>query len=453
MEIKQFEDKNLSHFSYAVLSNCAKQIIVIDPSRNIEGYLLFAKEKEAKIIGIVETHAHADFVSGHLEMHEITNAPIYVSKLLKASYTHISFDESQKIEFGKIKLTAINTPGHSPDSICIILEHDGKRLCVFTGDTLFVGDCGRPDLREDSEDLQTSKEILAVKMYNSLQFKLKLLEDELTVYPAHGAGSLCGKALGSATSSTIGKEKETNWSLQSISEEDFVKTLLSDQPFVPAYFPFVVKLNIKGAPPFKDSVDRVLFDAIKTEDDFKKLNNSIWIIDARNQELYKKGHLVHSINIMNEIKFETWLGTILNPDEAFYLLAETEAELKQLIERSAAIGYESNIKKSITATVFNETSEILDVDYFKQHLNDFTIIDVRDKSEVEDQQVFPNSLSIPLAELRNRANHIPTNKPLVVHCASGFRSAAGSSLLQSILKDKVKVFDLSDAVKDFLRDN
>ena len=254
MQIKQFEDKNLSHFSYAVLSESESKIVLIDPARNPAQYYDFAEKHNADITGIIETHPHADFVSSHLEIHQTTGAIIYVSKLVDALYPHHPFDEGQFLEIGKIKLSAINTPGHSPDSISILLEHDGKQKAVFTGDTLFIGDCGRPDLREGAGKLQVARNELARQMYHSLRNKLMNLNDDVLVYPAHGAGTLCGKSLGEANSSLIGEEKKSNWSLQQQTEDEFVKKLLSDQPFVPSYFAYNVELNSKGAAPFEKSV-------------------------------------------------------------------------------------------------------------------------------------------------------------------------------------------------------
>src|SRR6476620_4975419 len=264
MKIQQWEDKGLAHFSYAVLSEGEKKIVLIDPARNPQPYLDFAKENEAQIVGVIETHPHADFVSSHLELSERTGATLYVHSLVNAFYPHEAFDEGHAIEIGKIKLYPLYTPGHSPDSICIVLEHEGMTKAVFTGDTLFIGDCGRPDLREGVGNLQVTREKLASQMYHSLRDKLLPLHDDTIVYPAHGAGSLCGKAIKAAKSSTMGEEKKTNWCLQDISEAEFVKQLLADQPFVPAYFPFDVDLNRKGAPAYKERISAVTFgDTIK----------------------------------------------------------------------------------------------------------------------------------------------------------------------------------------------
>ncbi|RYY21266.1 MAG: MBL fold metallo-hydrolase, partial [Chitinophagaceae bacterium] len=237
MKIKQWEDKNLAQFSYAVLSDCEKKIVVIDPSRDIAPYLEFAKQHQAVITAVIETHPHADFISGHVELLQATNAIIYVHSFVGAAYPHTAFDDGAVIEMGKIRLTALHTPGHSPDSISILLEHDGKQKAVFTGDTLFIGDCGRPDLREGAGNMHAKRHALAKQMYHSLRSKLFPLDDDVIVYPGHGAGTLCGKNLSKEASATLGTEKQTNWSLQNATEETFIANLLSDQPFIPAYFP------------------------------------------------------------------------------------------------------------------------------------------------------------------------------------------------------------------------
>ena len=449
MQIKQFEDKNLSHFSYAILSDCEKKIILIDPSRDISSYLYFAKENEAQIIGVIETHPHADFVSSHLELHKKTGATIYASKLTGALYPHQTFDEGQTIELGKIKLSALNTPGHSPDSISIVLEHDGKQKAVFTGDTLFIGDCGRPDLREGVGNIQSTRQTLAKQMYHSLREKLMPLDDEALVYPAHGAGTLCGKNLSKENSSTIAEEKKTNWCLQPLLEDEFIKELLADQPFIPAYFSFDVEMNRKGAENLKESISKINVSVKNDNSELDALDKAIWIIDTRKDQGFKAGHLPHSINLMEDGKFETWLGSIIKPGEKFYLAAENEEQLQKMIVRTAAIGYESSIKKAMIVNDGKIIESEIDLDIFKNHTDEYTIVDVRNVSEVKEGKIFSNSISIPLAELRDRINEIPTDKPIVVHCAGGYRSAAASSLINSKLNGSVNVFDLGEAMKNF----
>jgi len=449
MQIKQFEDKNLSHYSYAILSDCEKKIILIDPARNTKQYYEFAKENDAQITGIIETHPHADFVSGHLEIHKLTAAKIYTSKYVDAFYPHEVFDEGQTIQVGKIKLTGLNTPGHSPDSISILLEHEGKQKAVFTGDTLFIGDCGRPDLREGAGNIQASRSDLAKQMYHSLRDKLMILEDDVIVYPAHGAGTLCGKNLSKESSSTIAEEKKTNWSLQEATEEEFVKNLLADQPFVPFYFLFDVELNRKGANGLKESIDKIKIGETIDETIAKTLDKMLWIIDTRKEQDFKNGHLPNSINLMEDGKFETWLGSIIKPNEKFYLVCESKKQLQTMLERTAAIGYETQVTEGFVIKGGIIKEEKINVEEFKNHTKDYTIIDVRNIAEVKEGKIFKNSIAIPLAEIRERVHEIPTDKPIVVHCAGGYRSAAASSLIHSKLNGIVKVFDLGENIKQF----
>jgi len=443
MKIEQFEDKNLSHYSYAVMSECEGKIVLIDPARDINPYLRYAEMHQAQIIGIIETHPHADFISGHMELHKSTGATIYTSKLVGATYPHQTFDDGDMICFGKIKLKAWNTPGHSPDSISVILEYEGDDKSVFTGDTLFIGDCGRPDLRENEGRLISKREELAAQMYISLH-KLAALNDDVWIYPTHGAGTLCGRALSDANRSTIGVEKTNNWSLQDMPEEIFVQILTHDQPFVPKYFSYNVELNKQGADILETSLGNI---PPGPSYEFEK---SIRIVDTRPEKQFKQEHLSGSFNIQNGAKFETWLGSIIAPGERFYLIAENQEVLKQLIKRAAKIGYEKFIAGAFVFNGGNEVMGDLDLDNFKRHIDMYTIIDIRNGNEVNERCLFGKAMVIPLPELRERADEVPSDKPVVVHCAGGYRSAAGSSILQNALGGKVKVFDLGEAVKSFM---
>jgi len=445
MQVKQWEDKNLSHFSYGVLSDCEKEMVLIDPSRNPAPYLQFAKEQGAKIIGIIETHPHADFVSGHLELHQLTGAPIYVHSLLGAFYNHVPFDEGASISFGKLKLTSIHTPGHSPDSICILLEKEGVQKAVFTGDTLFIGDCGRPDLREGAGKIQANRTILAKQMYHSLRQKLMVLNDDVLVYPAHGAGTLCGRNLSKESSSTIGAEKGYNWSLAEATEDEFVANLLTDQPFVPLYFGYDVELNRKGAPPFAESIAKVPVH----QSPINNIESNVWIVDARSEKAFKKGHLPQAANIMEAGKFETWLGAIIKPNEPFYIAGESTEQLQRLLARAAAIGYEAGVKGAFIVDEGDENEQAFDLTKFKKNKEAYTIVDVRNTTEVKSGSFFEDAISIPLPEIRWRLSELPVNKPIVVHCAAGYRSAAASSIIESFVSGAVPVYDMGEAVKEF----
>ena len=444
MDIIQFEDKFLAHYAYALISD--GEIALVDPARNPQPYYDLAEKEGAKITAIIETHPHADFVSSHKEIAEKTGAKIYVSKLLGAEYEHHSFDDGDTIKVGKTTLKALNTPGHSPDSISVVvLDENGKEKAVFTGDTLFIGDCGRPDLRETAGALTATRQELAWQMYHSLRDKLMPLPDDVLVYPAHGAGSLCGKGLSAANVSTIGAEKATNWSLKNITMQEFEHEILENQPFVPKYFTNSVTLNKKGAPDYLSSIEGIVIHESLPEN----LDDAV-IIDTRDQEDFKRGHLSKSINLMNDTKFETWLGSIVSPEEKFYLIGENKEALKSLISRTASIGYEGQVAGAfVTKNIAGETEEQVNLEAFKAHPENYTIVDIRNASEVKSKKVFENALNIPLPELRERVGEVPTGKPIIVHCAGGYRSAAGASIIKGQLNGEAEVMDLSYAIKDF----
>ncbi|MCI1186083.1 MBL fold metallo-hydrolase [Hymenobacter sp. DH14] len=444
VQIQQFYDKGLAHASYAV--RCGRQIAVIDPGRDPQPYYDFADEHEARIVAVIETHPHADFVSSHLEIAEETEATIYCSKLVGAKYPHKNFDDGDRIKLGNVELHAINTPGHSPDSISILLLDElAQSRAVFTGDTLFVGDVGRPDLREEEAVGGHQREALAAQLYQSTRNKLMTLPGSTKVYPAHGPGSLCGKTTSPDLDSTIAKELKTNYALQPMSEQDFIKVLLEDQPFVPKYFGHDVQLNKQGAPSFEDSIR-----AVPHPSSADALEPGVLLIDTRPAAKFRAGHLPGAINLQDGGKFETWLGSVVGPKEKFYLLADTKIALDTVVRKTAKIGYEGNIKGALLApATLTETAPAVEVVAVRQHPEQFTIVDIRNRTEAK-TPVFDNALVIPLPELRERAHEIPTDKPILVHCAGGYRSAAGSSIVQAALPG-AQVLDLGEAVTDFQR--
>ena len=442
IKVIQFEDKALAHFSYAVIAD--KKVTLIDPARHTAQYFELAKKHDSKITGVIETHPHADFVSGHLEIHQQSNATIYVGDLVGASYPHKAVKHGDVIELSKnVSLEIILTPGHSPDGISIILVVDGKSVAVFTGDTLFVGDVGRPDLRESVGSITSERRALAVMMYKTIREQFMTMEDDVVVLPAHGSGSLCGKALGDAQWSTIGKEKATNPAMQSMSEEVFVKWLLEDQPFVPAYFGYDVNLNKAGAP----TVNSVQ-SAIKYIENSSSIPQNALMIDVRPSSNFRKGHLATSINIPDGGKFETWLGSVIKPEEHFYLIAENQTQAEAMIYKMAKIGYDLLLKGVV---LFNEnqtiTSAEFDKNAFDKNQDVYTIIDVRNVAEVG-EGVFKDAVVMPLPELRNNLAKIPSNKPIVVHCASGYRSAIATSIIKAAYPER-EVLDMSSAIKEY----
>ena len=325
-----------------------------------------------------------------------------------------------------------------------MLSREGRDVAVFTGDTLFIGDVGRPDLREKAGNLQARREELAAQLYHSTRTKLMPLADDVLVYPAHGAGSLCGKALSGANSSTIGAEKAGNPMLRPLSEADFVAELLADQPFIPKYFGYNVALNKAGAPALAPSLAQVPRLAAGTA-----LPPTALVVDTRPEADFKAGHIEGALNIQQGGKFETWLGSIVGPEERFYLLAADEATLESVIQKAAKIGYEPLIAGALVGTpATSGRLPKLDVEAFREQPENYTIVDIRNPSEHVHEPLFAEAINIPLPELRERVGEIPTEKPVVVHCAGGYRSAAGSSIVAPALPHTL-VFDLSEAVKTF----
>lgn len=422
-------------------------MVLVDPERNPTQYYKYAEENDAKIAAVFETHPHADFVSSHLQIHNETGAKLYCSEKTGADYPHIPFDDGDEIAIGNAKFKAINTPGHSPDSITIVATEENK-TALFTGDTLFVGDVGRPDLREKAGHMKAKREELAKMMYETIQNKFTDLPDNAYVYPAHGAGSLCGKGMSEdASSSTLGNERVGNWAFKKQTEEQFVNHLLDSQPFIPHYFGYNVEVNKNGAKNLRSSLGEIDFKLTINE-----VKNNALIVDIRDEGDFKKNHLPGSINIMavsETSKFETWLGSIVRPDEKFHLVVDSIEKAEGVLQRTAKIGYEANVETVFTLDDADlEKSMGFNLEDFKKNTENYTIVDIRNESEVSERSFFDNAIAIPLHQLREKADEIPTNKPIVVHCAGGYRSAAGASILERELKVK-NIFDLSDAVEDF----
>lgn len=444
MTIKQFKDEALAHYSYAIVSE--GKMAIIDPSRNPVRYYKYAEDQNAQIVAVFETHPHADFVSGHLQIHQQTGAKIYVSRMVGASYSHEPFDEGQSVKLGNILITPLHTPGHSPDSLTFVAKSTDKTV-LFTGDTLFIGNVGRPDLREKTGNTQAKRLELAKEMYRTIHNKFNDLPDDALVFPAHGAGSLCGKNMSDAASGTLGDERRENWAFQEQTEEEFVEEILKDQPFIPSYFGFNVDINRRGAMNVQKAMGEVELK-IKAS----AVEKGITVVDIRDGAEYKKAHLPNSINIMargEADKYETWLGAILEPEEPFYIVIKSIEDMDHILERTARIGYEKQLKGILTlADDISMGSDELNLEDFKEHRENYTIVDIRNNSEVAGGKIFESAITIPLNELRERAGEVPEEKPVVVHCAGGYRSSAGSSILKNKLGN-IKVYDLSESIKEF----
>lgn len=438
--VRQFYDKGLSHSSYAVLGE--QKIILVDPARDPQPYLAFAAEHRATIVGVIETHPHADFVSAHLELQQL-GATVYTSKLTGAGYPHVPFDDGDEIALGEAVLSAVNTPGHSPDSICIVLKERGRITAVFTGDTLFAGDVGRPDLRENTPGAGARKEELARAMYASTRNRLMTLPEEAKVFPSHGPGSLCGKHMSPELWSTIGTELRSNYALQPMDEDHFVQLIIAEQPFIPAYFGYDVELNKKGTL----TLDQALGAVPRLS--AKAAQPGTQIVDTRPAAVFRTGHAPHAINIPDGNAFETWLGTIVAPGDDFYLLAGDEKSADDILRKAAKIGYEQLTKGLLIGSEPGPVAEALpDQQQFKRAPQEYTIVDIRNESETRDKKIFAGALIIPLPELQRRVAEIPSDRPVVVHCAGGYRSAIGSSIISRYYPN-LAVYDFGEAIAQY----
>ncbi len=441
--VKQFEDTGLAQFSYAVEAD--NKIILIDPARDPEPYYVYAAERGSTIVAVVESHPHADFVSSHLQIYREKNVPIYVSKLAKVTYPSEPFDDGDTIKINNdVILRALNTPGHSPDSISIVLQLAGKDIAVFSGDALLLGGVGRPDLREYSGEAIAQRDRLARAMYNSLFTKYSLLDDHVIVYPAHGAGTLCATTLSDAKQSTIGHEKQHNFAFQKRTEDDFVRLLLAEEPIVPAYFPFDVEINKRGAADLLPALA-----AIPTINTQEIVRSKSLIIDTRSSKQYHASHLAGSINIPERAKSETWLGTLVEPDHGFFLIVDRESEITDRLAKLAKIGYEGSVQGVV---IYEEggglASTAFDKENFDENQDEYHILDVRNASEVESTPVFEKAHHVALADLLHTLDRIPLDKPIAVHCASGYRSAIASSIIKKY-RPEAKVVDIGEEIKSY----
>ncbi len=443
LKVKQFYDKPLAHFGYAFVSN--GEAAVVDPGRDIKPYLDWIEQQGAKLVAVFETHPHADFASSHKELLEKYDATVYVNPKMGVKYPHQAMDDGDEVKVGNVKVKALFTPGHSPDHNSYLVYENGNPVAVFTGDSLFIGDVGRPDLREGAGAIQEQRDKLARQMFHTIHEIFAKLPDDVKVYPAHGKGSLCGRNMREETVSTIGQEKLTNWAFQIKDEDKFVETLLANQPYIPVYFPYDVEVNREGAPALTDSLQKVKF--------VDTLEEGIPVIDIRNHADYQTAHIPGSINIpdvWNE-NIETWIGTFFKPGDKFYLVGYDAESLLKYLHRIAKIYYEPFVAglKVITQEDTTESTEPIDIDKFRKNPKAFTIVDVRTEPEVETTgPFFEEAINIPLHELPNRVDDIPADKPVVVHCAGGYRSDVAESIIRSKRPD-LKVASLGAYIKEF----
>ncbi|MEP6700584.1 MAG: rhodanese-like domain-containing protein [Bacteroidota bacterium] len=436
MFIKQLYTGCLSEAAYYIESN--GESAVIDPLRDIDEYLELAKERKSRIKYIFETHFHADFVSGHLDLAKATGAPIVYGPNTNTKFpVHVAKD-AETFKVGDLTIEVLHTPGHTMESTCYLLKDSkGKNYCVFTGDTLFVGDVGRPDLAQKGAEVTMND--LAGMMYDSIHTKLFPLEDDVIVYPAHGPGSSCGKNLGPNTYSTIGEEKNSNYALKAASKEDFIKEVTDGIAAPPSYFPINAKINKEGY----DSLDDVLLQGMKALSiaEFKQLmKDDIIILDTRPANIFTEGFIPGAISIGLEGRFAEWAGSLIPFHEPIVLITEPGKE-KETIVRLARVGFDKvqgyldggyeawkNAGEKIDIIINVEADELMmDI----PHDNNLVVVDVRRPTEFGDGHL-KDALNLPLNDMIDPATmaNLEEEQNLYVHCAGGYRSVIASSLLK-----------------------
>lgn len=456
MFFERIYEKGLAQASYLIGCQATKEAIVIDPRRDIDTYLQIAERENLKITHITETHIHADFLSGSLELSHATGAKIYLSEEggsdWQYQFDHIGLKEGDVIKVGNLILKVLHSPGHTPEHISFILTDkpaSPEPVMIFTGDFVFVGDVGRPDLLEKAAGIEGTMLEGAKQMFQSLK-RFKSLPDHIQVWPAHGAGSACGKALGAVPSSTIGYEKLSNWALKIESEETFIKTLLEGQPEPPKYFAMMKKLN-KDGPKILGSLQHPVklntaeLQIANTEDN--------QIVDTRDKLSFAGGHTNGSFNIQDNNSFSTWAGWMLDYNKPIILIApEHRVDFLQRalirIGMDKLIGYFTDIEKLEEIGMRMEILNQIDVDDLNKDFSDYTIIDVRSYTEFDLAHI-PTSSNIYAGYLEKNLNIISHDEKLIVYCTSGDRSAiAASYLLRNGYKN---VFNLSGGINNWMQ--
>ncbi len=438
MRVEQIYTGCLAQGAYYIESN--GEAVVIDPLREVQPYISKAEKDGAKIKYVLETHFHADFVSGHLDLAQKTGATIVFGPTAKPGFdAHVAAD-GEVLKVGDVSIRVIHTPGHTMESTCFLLtDKDGKDVGLFTGDTLFIGDVGRPDLAQKVvADLTQDK--LAAHLYDSLHNKIMPLADDIIVYPAHGAGSACGKNMSKETTDTLGHQKATNYALQPMTKEEFVEKVLDGLMPPPGYFPANVLMNIKGY----ESIDKVLDKGLQalTPEAFEAAANETdaLILDTRDAQTFAQGFIPNAINIGIDGSFAPWVGALIPDIRQAILLVADEGTAEEVVTRLARVGYDNAIgylkggmQAWTAAGKETDTIESVSADELADRLAqdpDLNILDVRKKSEHFSEHII-GSENIALDYINEHIAEVSKDKTYYVHCAGGYRSMIFNSILRA----------------------
>jgi glyoxylase-like metal-dependent hydrolase (beta-lactamase superfamily II) len=437
--LEQFYLSCLSQASYLVADEQSGRAVVVDPRRDVELYLEACRQRGLTIGDVLLTHFHADFLAGHLELRERTGATIRLGEGAQADYEFVEMADGDELVLGpSVRLRALATPGHTPESTCFLVvdtSDGGERPhAVLTGDTLFIGDVGRPDLLAS---VGVTAEDLAGRLYRSVREKLLTLPDEVLVYPGHGAGSACGRSLSTETVSTIGEQRRLNYALQPMEEEEFVRLVGSDQPEAPAYFAHDADLNRRERPTLERSLERAL-RPLPLESVLALVNEGAQVLDSRDAVSFARGHLEGSLNVGLGGRFAGWAGTLLAVDRPIVVVAAPGREQETAV-RLGRIGFdhvEGFLQGGVEALAARpdlvRVVRRLEPEEAARELESDdppVVLDVRGAGE-HAQGTLPGSLLVPLPELARRLDEIPTSRRVLVACASGYRSSAAVSLLE-----------------------
>ena len=439
MILKQFYLPCLAHASYIIGDEQSGTAVVVDPQRDTDQYTAFAAANKLTIKHVILTHLHADFVAGHLELRDRAGATIYLGAAAKAGYAFTPLADGATIEMGGVRLQALETPGHTPESISILVFDLQKSAthphAVLTGDTLFIGDVGRPDLRAA---LGWSATQLGSMLYDSLRNKLLPLPDDCLIYPAHGAGSICGKSLSKETVSTMGVQRTVNYALQPMDKETFIRVVTADQPEAPAYFTYDAVLNSQERPTLDQTLAREMVP-LSLERVLELQKQGAQVLDTRDPSEFAAAHLAGSINIGLGGQYATWAGTVLDRTHPIVIIAAAGHE-KEAEVRLARIGFDvvaGYLKDGMHALdsrpELTVQTQRLSAPFAAETLagpKPPLLIDVRMPREREQRSIAGNT-NIPLNHLVERTAELPKDRPLLVYCAGGYRSSIAASLLQS----------------------
>jgi hydroxyacylglutathione hydrolase len=427
----------LAHASYLIADEQSGEAAVVDPQRDVDCYIESAAKLGCRIRHVFLTHFHADFLAGHLELRDREGASIYLGGRASAEYAFTAMRDGDTLALGRVRLEVLETPGHSPESISIVVydpsrdEHDP--YAVLTGDTLFIGDVGRPDLRAS---LGWSAEELGGLLYDSLREKLLTLPDETLVYPAHGAGSLCGKTLSTDSVSTIGVQRHYNYALRPMAREAFVRIVTADQPDTPAYFTYDAVLNAKERPTLDEALAREL-RPLTLNEALALVEAGAQLLDTRDAADFEGGHLRDSVNVGMGGSYATWCGTILDGTQPIVIVAELGREL-EAATRLGRIGFDTvaghlvgGMQALAAYPELVERTERVSAESLAEQLSGPEpplVVDVRSPREWEERRIGP-AVNVPLSRLSDCSRELARDRAIVVYCTSGYRSAIAASLL------------------------